>query len=546
MWLALVATIAVILVGGWRTMLYAREAESAASALSHGQPSLGSKSAQTDSPTRVSAAAVVVSSHARTVPASSPPGGEHLIQSQPSPTVTGDFFARLAALSGQAARAIASSPPPHLPSPTPPTPAPGPPGPTPPPPIVVDAAAAAATARALAPTPVSIPDFLPPVRPQGGFAATPTAVRRAAPSQVERQTRNDFHQEPAGATPRSAATPTPTPYRRSSDRLAAGADPSATRTPRPARTPHNPWARRPNGFPTPPAVPTAGVRPTPGGVAYTPPPIRNGDNKWGVGVYKDSNRVLDALKETQPGVILLMDPSEGWAKKVREALPNAFIVGRRYKPEDQQPVDNPEARGSAFADYVAELAVPLRGVVDAWMSYNEVLGSQPSGDYASYNRFQVAFAQRLQSGYGVAAIAANDGSGALDPEDYPSYFADAIRASQFFGVHAYSPPATSSIKQDAEFNVLRYRKIHAALERAGIHDVKMVLTESGLGDGFRQGIASDEQMAADFAWLTAELRKDPYVIGQAAFGLFDATGAWPRFDLTGTAVTGLLPGLIRR
>jgi hypothetical protein len=74
----------------------------------------------------------------------------------------------------------------------------------------------------------------------------------------------------------------------------------------------------------------------------------------------------------------------------------------------------------------------------------------------------------------------------------------------------------------------------------------MVLTESGLGDGWRQGIASDDSMANDFAWLSGELRKDPYVIGQAAFGFFDDTGAWPKFDLTASSVARLLPGLIRR
>src|SRR5439155_13795158 len=107
------------------------------------------------------------------------------------------------------------------------------------------------------------------------------------------------------------------------------------------------------------------------------------------------------------------------------------------------PVSNPEQRGTDFADWVAELAVPLKGVVDGWMSYNEALGSEPSQDYTNYDRFQVAFAKRLQEGHGVAAVAANDGSGALEPSDYPTYFANAIRASAFFGVHAYSPPDTS-------------------------------------------------------------------------------------------------------
>ena len=65
----------------------------------------------------------------------------------------------------------------------------------------------------------------------------------------------------------------------------------------------------------------------------------------------------------------------------------------------------------------------------------------PMGDEqrlnARYNRFQVAFAHRLQDVYGVAVVAGIDGSGAVEPEDYPRYFADAIRASRYFAVHAW-------------------------------------------------------------------------------------------------------------
>jgi hypothetical protein len=319
---------------------------------------------------------------------------------------------------------------------------------------------------------------------------------------------------------------------------------SAGRRPRPS------WTRRPepipSGTPAPTRTPRPLTSPTPGvtAIPYVPPTIRNGDNKWGVGVYKDSNRVIDMLRETQPGVVLLMDPSEGWARRVRETVPNAFIVGRRYRAETEQPLDQPRERGEEMADWVAELAVPLKGVVDGWMSYNEVTGSQPSQDYANWNTFQVAFARRLQNVHGVAAVAGNDGSGALDPDDYVTYFADAVRASQFLGIHAYSPPATARMEQDAEWNALRYRKIHDALEKAGIKGKQMVITESGLGDGFRPGVASDDQMASDFAWFTGEMRKDQYMIGQAAFGIFDGTGSWGRFDLTDTGVLKLLPQLI--
>lgn len=243
--------------------------------------------------------------------------------------------------------------------------------------------------------------------------------------------------------------------------------------------------------------------------------------KWGVGLYTSCGDHLNSLKASRPGVILLLDPNPEFAREVRRTFPDAFIVGRLYAREDEQLLDNSEQRGVAFADRVAQHAVPLKGAIDAWMSYNEVTGTGNVAQYRAYIAFQVAFARRLQGTHGVAAVAGNDGSGAIEPEDYPRYFADAIRESAYFGVHAYSAPSSGSMRQDAEWHTLRYRKIHAALERAGIHGVPMVITESGLGDGWRDFSSPDGQ-AADFAWFTDELHRDPYMIGHAAFGLFSA------------------------
>jgi hypothetical protein len=295
-----------------------------------------------------------------------------------------------------------------------------------------------------------------------------------------------------------------------------------------------------DGSPRP--TPTATAAPRPFVSVPLPPPERppiERQTKWGIGVYRESNPIFDDLYTSRPGVILLMDPSEGWARRIRACFPRAFIVGRRYLNETSQPLDNPEARGAAFADTVAERAAPLRNAVDAWMSYNEVTSHGAIEDYRRYNRFQVAFARRLQDVHGVAAVAGNDGSGAVEPEDYPKYFAEAIRASRYFGVHAYSPPATPSMHQEADWHALRYRKIHDALERSGIGGVRMVITESGLGDGWR-GRTTEEAMAADFAWFTEELNKDPYVIGHASFGVFGNDDRWRAFDLRGTELLATL------
>ncbi|TAK25659.1 MAG: hypothetical protein EPO26_02340 [Chloroflexota bacterium] len=395
----------------------------------------------------------------------------------------------------------------------------------------------AARTRNEPPPPIDARAIIAAARDAGGLR---TAENTIAPA--VRATRTPVAGARATSSPRpgTAVAPESDPStlaaRRASLRAAAVAP-----TQRTLRLPE--WT-----FPTPTAGATRTVHPRASAIATAIvtklPTLRNGENKWGVGIYRDSGHLIEVARLTRPGVILLMDPSPQFARAIREAAPDAFIVGRRYRREDDQPLDRPTERGEEMADYVAELAVPLKGIVDAWMSYNEVLGSSPSADYAAYDAFQVAFARRLQGSYGVSAVAANDGSGALEPDEYPRYFANAIRESHFFGVHAYSPPATASMRYDAEWNALRYRKIHDALERAGIKDKRMIITESGLGDGFRPGLIDDDTMAREFAWFSRELMKDAYVIGHAAFGLFDTRGDWPRFELTDTQVPRLTRALL--
>src|SRR5205823_2580672 len=101
-----------------------------------------------------------------------------------------------------------------------------------------------------------------------------------------------------------------------------------------------------------PAGPTAAPVPLP--PPERPPILRQ--SKWGIGVYRESNPIFDDIYTTRPGVILLMDPTEGWARRVRACFPKAFIVGRRYLNEASQPLDDPDARGAAFADVVAARA----------------------------------------------------------------------------------------------------------------------------------------------------------------------------------------------
>ncbi|MCL4535513.1 MAG: hypothetical protein M1370_10195 [Bacteroidetes bacterium] len=256
----------------------------------------------------------------------------------------------------------------------------------------------------------------------------------------------------------------------------------------------------------------------------------------GVGVYyKGGNYIRSEVFRAQPGVILLAEPDVEFIREVRRLFPKAVIIGRRTA--HQQPLDNPRQRGEAFADYVAQLAVPTKGLVDAWMSYNEPVRGGDFAAYKAWDEFQVAFAQRLKNQYGIDAVAGNDAPGAIDIQEYPQYFADAIRASKYFGIHAYaSPKATTFREPAADWYVLRYRRVHDALEAAGINDVKMVLTEAALVEGWQRRNISAEQMAADYFWLADEMYKDPYAVGYAAFGIFLDPGQWFTYQLSGTTV----------
>lgn len=350
------------------------------------------------------------------------------------------------------------------------------------------------TARVGAPAGVAVRASPTP----GALAATPTPTSRPIPSPSAAPS----------ATPAPTATAVVTPT--------STASPSATATA--------------TSSPTATTVPTSTPTPTP-----TRGPLRV--TKLGLGVYASGGAVAADMDRWRPSVILLLDPTVDFARYVRATYPKAFIVGRHFVAS--QPLDNPGTRGAAFADEIATTAVPLKGVVNAWMSYNEVSGYTSGSDnnYAAWNAFQVAFAQRLQGAYGIDAVAGNDGPSAVSPDDYARFFASAISTSHYFGVHAYAPPGVRSFQEpNGKAAMLRYREIHDALQRAGVKSGPFILTETGLSDGWR-GQETEDAAAADFIWLTSELDKDPYVIGQAAFGLFlPDNDRWKSFNVAGTLI----------
>lgn len=298
--------------------------------------------------------------------------------------------------------------------------------------------------------------------------------------------------------------------------------PGDTATPTPTSTP----------TPVSVAAPASTPIPTP-----TRKPIRI--TKLGLGVYDSGGGMLPALDQSRPSVILLMDPSIDFAQSVRKKFPQAFIVGRIFAPS--QPLDNPAARGTAFADQVAASAVPLKGVVNAWMSYNEVSGASDPQSLMNYNTFQVAFAHQLQDHYGIPAVCNNDGPRSIPAAFYPRYFGAAISTCKYFGFHIYPDKKFTSLRDPAAADqVFYYRQIYQALVGAGIQPGPFIATEVGLWDGW-QGVTTDASMGQDFTWLADQMNQDSYVLGMTVYGLFaPGRSEWDRFDVDHSAILNIM------
>src|SRR5207248_670327 len=151
--------------------------------------------------------------------------------------------------------------------------------------------------------------------------------------------------------------------------------------------------------------------------------------------------------------LLIQEPDPRSMPQLRTLFPKALIIGRHFVPDGDFSLANcgdaredHKAKGVAFADSLARTAVPLKGIVDAWVSDNEQTDGKKPGELPCHADFQTGFIETMQGKYGISAVAGNDASGALEPSDYPKYFAKPISEAAYFGIHAYGKPETLTLQ----------------------------------------------------------------------------------------------------
>jgi len=260
----------------------------------------------------------------------------------------------------------------------------------------------------------------------------------------------------------------------------------------------------------------------------------------------------EALRQVKPPVILIHAQDRSLLRDIRRELsPDSFIIGRLYKTPQQQAFwldsGEPERYGREFAeeiiDYDFQLAKEVgengRLLIDAWMSLNEAIrgpasfpGYEVDDEFRlradAYDRFQVAFKERLEE-EGLTAVAFNFAAGNFTkPEHYLNWFPRTLEAYTYLGFHEYGWPSLKP-GPDVATAALYYRTCMEGIHQRYGDKFKVIITEAGLTMAYGHSENPDkgwlnereplteEQYWQSLLWYNNEMVKDPYVMGACLF-----------------------------
>jgi hypothetical protein len=276
-------------------------------------------------------------------------------------------------------------------------------------------------------------------------------------------------------------------------------------------------------------------------------------NRWG-------NDVISYISELKPKVIKFLDPNAGNVQPIRDLIPDALLIYRKWKPS--QPLGNSENEahqlGIDFGQEIAAEEIIRRGLVDLVEGYNEVLGeTAPAAEHQKFAKFQLGF----QEGLGltpVEPIAFNFGTGNMNADLIMEYYGEVLDNYQWLGFHEYDWPTMDRLHRQglAEGNggmwlTLRYRRIMEPIIKALGNHWSVVISECGMTQGVLGGLdvgfshptntihgqwgnyqtpISNEDYWQTLRWYSDELMKDDYVAGACMF-VTGSLSPWESFEI---------------
>jgi hypothetical protein len=273
--------------------------------------------------------------------------------------------------------------------------------------------------------------------------------------------------------------------------------------------------------------------------------------KLGLHANRSSQPLVPFVRDAKPRIVKFLDHDLGTIQAVHAASPGTLLIGRLFT--NDQRFQNPKQDAANFVAKILPYADRLRGLYEAWESYNE-MNPATVDEAKRLNEFHVEFANQMHA-HGLKTIAYNFSTGT--PElDMWQYYADGAAASDYLGLHEYDAPRMDTLHQKSiaegkggMWLALRYRRARAALPPNARKPI--IITECGVDGGVANEYKQDEEgrrvkkqgykdfrpehptsdYMAQLTWYDDELNKDGYLVGACLFCFGQENPRWETFDL---------------
>jgi hypothetical protein len=270
---------------------------------------------------------------------------------------------------------------------------------------------------------------------------------------------------------------------------------------------------------------------------------------------------IDIVRQWQPPLVLLLQPEVDKVKQLREACPNAIIIGRFYH-DDSHYANGINSRPKEFAQEIHNEIVnnPVTPLLDYVQTNNEVCQDwQGIQQLNIYSQEWMHLADQ-STAYKCAIMAFSVGQPDLPykPNDpagfdgrmlYWQQVLPSLNYAQHNGhillMHAYGYP--DMFHPDADWYIYRYeRQVQANLRTLGITNLRYAYGEIGIDrlivkdkGGYKSVPTTDESYVNQNLQWERDQQSQSLLLGGAIFTAGDS-GGWESYDIFSTNVAAMI------
>lgn len=270
---------------------------------------------------------------------------------------------------------------------------------------------------------------------------------------------------------------------------------------------------------------------------------------------------LDILRRWQPPVVLVLSPEKDKVQQLKEACPQAVIIGRFFH-DDSHYNSNINARPKEFAREIHQEIVnnPATPLLDFVQSNNETNQDWQGIQKLNIFTFEWMNLADISEAYKCAILAFSVGNPDLpnkpgDPAGFDGkmlYWQQVLESLRYAQdhdhvllMHAYGYP---NMFTDADWMIYRYeRQVQGNLARMGVDHLKYVYGETGIDRLIVNGKGgykvapdtTDQGYVNQLLQWERDLQSQPLLLGGSIF-TFGDSGGWDTYDITTTNAANMV------